>query len=217
MQRPRLLLLTALLASTFLNAQVPAPPAASPSQAPAEAAPRQLPVPGGGAGLDAPPPSQEDALKRAKEHAEEIADLQARRIAQQLSLTSAQYTKVRTILIQRGDELHKAVAAETKDHPMTPQERQLVLQQAQEETQKRIAALLTPAQKQQFDAMMERSRAEHSRRSAIAASRRPVIGTHPGVTTPTPADSAAPGAAPAAATPAVPATAPAPAAPPQSK
>jgi Spy/CpxP family protein refolding chaperone len=219
MQKPTILLLTAVVVSGILHAQTPAPPASSPSPAKDQGAQRDLPVPGGGAMLDHPAPTQEEALKTAKQNADAIADLQARRIAQQLSLTSAQFLKVRTILMGRQEELRKALGADSSDpnaQPKTPQERQQRIQEAQQETQRKIAAILTPDQKKQFDAMQARGRAERSRRSAIAASsRRPVIGVQGPTTTPNPGTAPADAGTPAAApSPAAPANPPAP---PQSK
>lgn len=219
MQKPTILLLTAVVVSGILHAQTPAPPASSPSPAKDQGAQRDLPVPGGGAMLDHPAPTQEEALKTAKQNADAIADLQARRIAQQLSLTSAQFLKVRTILMGRQEELRKALGADSSDpnaQPKTPQERQQRIQEAQQETQRKIAAILTPDQKKQFDAMQARGKAERSRRSAIAASsRRPVIGVQGPTTTPNPGTAPADAGTPAAApSPAAPANPPAP---PQSK
>jgi len=162
MQKPTILLLTAVVVSGILHAQTPAPPASSPSPAKDQGAQRDLPVPGGGAMLDHPAPTQEEALKTAKQNADAIADLQARRIAQQLSLTSAQFLKVRTILMGRQEELRKALGADSSDpnaQPKTPQERQQRIQEAQQETQRKIAAILTPDQKKQFDAMQARGKA----------------------------------------------------------
>jgi len=88
--------------------------------------------------------------------------------------------KVRTILMGRQEDLRKAFegnAPEAKDLPKTPQERQAVIQQAQQETQRKIAAVLTPDQKMRFDAMMKRGQDERSRRAAAARTRRPVIGS----------------------------------------
>jgi hypothetical protein len=210
MPQTKILLLAALLASGVLSAQTPAP-----SQAPdSDQAPTPLPVPGGGAGLgpgglarpaERPAPTKEEALKKAKADAEQIADLQARRISQQLSLTPEQFTRVRALLLEREDELSKAFspdAPESKDHPLTPQDRRLKFEQVQQDTMKRIAALLTPTQKQQFDSMVARSQAERSRRSAIAAARHHVEPTTPAA----PGSSTTPAAPTTPATPANPTT-----------
>ena len=201
MSRSNVLVLTALLSCGVLSAQKPA---SSPAQAPVPASPSQiqgeLPVPGGTpAGLDRPAPTKEEAMKRAKEQADQIADMQARRLTQQLSLTSAQYVKVRTILMGRQEDLRKAfegTSPDAKELPKTPQERQAVIQQAQQETQRKIAAILTPDQKIRFDAMMKRGQDQRSRRAAAARARRPVIGAQGEGTGSTAAPATAPAADP---------------------
>jgi hypothetical protein len=229
MRKLQTLLLTALLASAGLQAQTPdsaqtPAPANAPAQAPASRRLPVLPVPGGGDtlgpdGMGKPldhPATKAEALKQSKERSDEIAELQARRLAQQLNLNPGQLTRVSALLIQRDDELRKDFSPDApgaKDHPLTAQERQIKIQQSQEETLAKIGALLTPQQKQVFDAMLAHSRSEKSRRAAIATSRRPIVdaqgSTQP--TTPTPASPAAPATQPATASPAS-----APANPPQS-
>jgi hypothetical protein len=227
MRKLQTLLLTALLASAGLQAQTPdsaqtPAPANAPAQAPASRRLPVLPVPGGGDtlgpdGMGKPldhPATKAEALKQSKERSDEIAELQARRLAQQLNLNPGQLTRVSALLIQRDDELRKDFSPDApgaKDHPLTAQERQIKIQQSQEETLAKIGALLTPQQKQVFDAMLAHSREEKSRRAAMAASRRPGVGAQ-GSPQATPAAPAAPGAQPATApaTPTAPATAPQP-------
>ena len=226
MHKAQALLLTALLAAAALQAQTPdsAQAPAAKAQAPATRQLPVLPVPGGGAslgpdGMGKPldhPATKEEALKQSKERSDEIAELQARRLAAQLTLTPTQLARVRAVLIERDDELRKAFSPDApgaKEHPLTAGDRQLKIQQSQEETLARIGALLTPQQMQVFDAMLAHSRSEKSRRAAIATSRRPIVdaqgSTQP--TTPTPASPAAPATQPATASPAS-----APANPPQS-
>jgi hypothetical protein len=208
MRNPKLLLVFALLATGIVRAQTPAQ--STPTRTPDIAQP--LPVPGGGAGLgpggipkaeDQHTPTLEEARQKAKAQSDQIADLQARRLAQQLNLDSAQLNRVRTIFIEREDELRKTVSPETAandSHPLTPEERQLEIQQIKDGAIRKLQVVLTPEQKQQFDAMIAHSRAENARRSAMSRRMRPPIS----------------GTAPAAGTtPAAPAAAPAPAAPPQ--
>src|SRR5579863_4152899 len=100
MRHPKLLLLLALLSTGILRAQAPAQ--SSPTRTPDMAQP--LPVPGGGAGLgpggipkpeDQHTPTLEESRQKSKEQGEQMADLQARRLSQQLSLDLAQTNRVR--------------------------------------------------------------------------------------------------------------------------
>ena len=139
-----------------------------------------------------------------------MADLQARRLAQQLNLDLAQTNRVRRIFIEREDQLRKTMQPEavgTDQQPLTPQERQLKIKEIKEEALRKVQAVLTPDQKQQFETMMAHGNAERARRAGLAqraASRAP-NGAEP-----------APAANPQTPAPAAPATNPAPATPPQS-
>ncbi|KAA6464746.1 hypothetical protein DYQ86_01930 [Acidobacteria bacterium AB60] len=219
--RPTPYLLSALLACALLQAQTVD---AQQAQPPSLSTP--LPVPGGGAGLgpggipepaDRPAPTKEETLQKAKAQSDQIADMQARRIAQQLNLNQNQLARVRAILIGREDELRKAFSPDApgaKDHPLTAQERQLKIQQVHDATMKRIEAVLNPQQKQQFDAMLERMRTDRAHRAGMAAARqRHVIGAGSPASAPT---THAPDSAPAAPT-SAPDTAPAASAPPPSR
>jgi hypothetical protein len=201
-------LLVALLATGILRAQSPAQNQSQP-KTPDLATP--LPVPGGGAGLgpggipkpeDQHTPTIEETRRRIKEQGDQIADLQARRLASQLNLNEAQLNRVRAIFIDREDQLRKAVAPEAAaSEPLTPQQRQLKIQEIKDAALKRLQMVLNPDQRQQFETMMAHSTAERARRAAIAQrSRAPIAGS-----TPAPAATqqapAAPAAAPAPATP----------------
>lgn len=209
MRYPKLLFVLAFLASGIAAAQSPAQPQSQP-RTPDLATP--LPVPGGGAGLgpggipkpeDQHTPTVEETRQKAKAQSDQIADLQARRLSQQLNLNPAQLNRVRTIFIEREDELRKAVAPETaanEQHPLTPQERQLKIQEIKDAALRKLELVLNPDQRQQFDAMMAHSKAENARRAAMARHTRvPISGTAPA----------------AGATPTAPAASPAPAEPPQ--
>jgi hypothetical protein len=158
---------------------------------------------------DRPAPTKEETLQKAKDQADQIADLQARRIAQQLGLTQAQLNRIRAVLIEREDVLRKTFSPDAPgaaEHPLTAQERQAKIDEVKQSTLRKIAAVLNPTQKQQFDAMMAHSRAESARHSALSASRRHLAPTNP------PAAGAAPAPAPQE-TPASPAPAAAPSTP----
>jgi hypothetical protein len=215
MRHPKLLLLLALLSTGILRAQAPAQ--SNPTRTPDMAQP--LPVPGGGAGLgpggipkpeDQHTPTLEESRQKAKEEGEQMADLQARRLAQQLNLDLAQTNRVRHIFIEREDQLRKTMQPEavgTDQQPLTPQERQLKIKEIKEEALRKVQGVLKPDQKQQFDTMMAHGNAERARRAGLAqraASRAP-NGAGP-----------APAANPQTPAPTAPATNPAPATPPQS-
>lgn len=227
MRKLQALLLTALLGSAGLQAQTPdSAQTSAPAQAPASRRLPVLPVPGGGDtlgpdGMGKPldhPATKDEALKQSKEKSDEIAELQARRLAQQLNLNPSQLNRVSALLIQRDDELRKEFSPDAPgamDHPLTAQQRQLKIQQSQQETLAKIGALLNPQQKQVFDAMLAHGREEKSRRAAMAASRRPGLGAQGASQTTAPAappaSSAGPATQPAPATqsaPASPATTP---------
>ena len=221
MPKSSLLLLTALLTCSLLQAQT-ADSTKSPAQAPAQKGlPVPLPVPGGGAGLGpggipenpTPAPTRDETLKKAKENADQMADLQARRIATQLSLNTAQLNRIRDILIAREDELRKDFAPDApvaKDHPLTAQERQTLINQVRQQALEKIGDVLNPQQKQQWDAMIAQQSANRSRRAVTPVRQRPLITPQAPATAPASSTPAAPAVSTA------PASAPAPAAPPQS-
>lgn len=176
MRQFKLLLPLALLATGIVSAQTPAQ--STPTRTPDLAKP--LPVPGGGAGLgpggipkpeDQHTPTIEETRQKAKAEGEQMAELQARRLAQQLNLNPAQFNRVRGIFIEREDDLRKAVAPETVGDDkqlLTPQERQQKIQEIKDATLRKLQMVLTPDQRRQFDAMMAHSKAENARRAALS-------------------------------------------------
>ena len=221
MHKVQALLLAALFASAALTAQAPdsaqAPAANTP--APAKRKFPVLPVPGGGDTLDPDgmgkpldhPATKEEALKQSKERSDAIAELQSRRLAGQLALNPSQVARVRALLIERDDDLRKAFSPDApgaKEHPLTAQDRQVKIQQSQQDTLTKIGALLTPRQKQVFDGILAHGREEKSRRAAILASHRAASpATAPPANSPAPATQPTT-APPARTTPSLPTTSP---------
>ena len=193
------LLFSTLLLTATLAAQTPDAPQ-GPPQTPAElAAPGQQQVP--------PAQTREQQEAAVKAGAAHMADMQANAFARQLNLTAPQIARLRPILADRDQQLRSLVVAnEEEETPAALAERRAKALKIQEDTELRVKGILTPAQRAQYDRLIELHRAQRTRRSAaIAANRRARLGLQTPAAPATPAD---PSAAPAATAPAAPAAEP---------
>lgn len=127
-----------ILSAGLAMAQTPSQPQQDPAQQPVSSSPL----------------TTESAPPVDRQHAPNPANA-ARHLGKQLGLSQDQVTQLEPILADREQQ----VASVRSDTSLTPRDRRAKLRSIQQESRGKIEALLTDAQKQQFEQMLQDRRA----------------------------------------------------------